>query len=232
MQAKHLTSLAQECDNSCGQRVKRRRHSTRQGHRRWCLGLELIPEAIRDRYEVAERHHACAILDSDFPNEWNDLLDALAQITLPRSQILAPGGRKSPITQAINGFFAHCGWQERAFDVRVTVDGVETLAPTHHVDYFKNGVAIETEWNNKDPFYDRDLTTFRLLFELNALHVGVVITRATELQEIFDDLGKGKSYGPSTTHMGRLSPKLNNRSAGGCPVLAFGMKMALYDPDA
>lgn len=106
-----------------------------------------------------------------------------------------------------------------------------TLAPTHHVDYFRNRVAIETEWNNKDPFYDRDLTTFRLLFDLNVLSVGIIITRASELQEIFDDLGRGKSFGPSTTHMGKLTPKLSNRASGGCPVLAFGIKKEAYDPD-
>ena len=64
------------------------------------------------------------------------------------------------------------------------------------------------EWNNKDPFYDRDLATFRLLFELNVLSVGVIITRSSELQQIFNDLGRGTSYGPSTTHMGKLRPKL------------------------
>jgi len=181
---------------------------------------------------VAERHHACAILSVDFPEEWRDILDALRQLRLPRSHILQPGGRKSPISTGINGFFSGRGWQEKSFDVRILVDGIETLAPTHHVDFFKNRVAVETEWNNKDPFYDRDLTTFRLLFEINALSVGVIITRATELQAIFDELGRGKSYGPSTTHMGRLIPKMNGRAAGGCPVLAFGMRRALYDPDA
>ena len=100
------------------------------------------------------------------------------------------------------------------------------------MDYFKNRVAIETEWNNKDPFFDRDLTTFRLLFELNVLSVGIIITRADELQEIFDGLGKGKSYGPSTTHMSKLIPKMNNRASGGCPVLALGMTGKLYDANS
>lgn len=196
------------------------------------MGLELIPRTIRDRYVIQERHHACAILRTDFPDEWNDIMAALQQLTLPKSDILTPGGRKSPISIGLNGFFAGKGWRERSFDIRITADGEETLAPTHHVDYFKNRVAIETEWNNKDPFYDRDLTTFRLLFELNVLSVGIIITRGDDLQKIFDTLGKGKSYGASTTHMSKLIPKLNNRSAGGCPVLAFGMTGALYDSTA
>ena len=56
-------------------------------------------------------------------------------------------------------------------------------------------MALELEWNNKDPFFDRDLNNFRLLFELRAIDVGVIVTRATELQAVFDQLGKGSSYG-------------------------------------
>jgi hypothetical protein len=196
------------------------------------LGIALLPGKIRRNYKVEERHHACAILKTDFPNEWKDLLDVLLQLRLPKSEILTPGGGKSPISRGINGFFAKRGWKERKFEIKVLVDGEKTLSPTHHVDYFKNRVAIETEWNNKDPFYDRDLTTFRLLFDLNVLSVGVIITRATELQRIFDKLGKGHSYGPSTTHMSKLIPKIANRASGGCPVLALGITEKLYDANS
>jgi restriction endonuclease BglII len=70
------------------------------------------------------------------------------------------------------------------------------------------------EWNNKTEFYDRDLNNFRLLNVLNVLSVGVIITRVSELQRLFDDLGKGASYGASTTHWDKLIPKVD---AGGCP---------------
>lgn len=169
------------------------------------------------------------MLKSDFPEEWKDLIDGLSRLSLPKSQILTPGGGKSPISRNIDEFFYSRGWKERSFKIQVVVDGAVTLSPTHHVDYFKNQIAIETEWNNKDPFFDRDLTTFRLLFELNVLSVGIIITRSDELQAIFDTLGKGKSYGQSTTHMSKLVPKLQNRASGGCPVLALGMRASLYD---
>jgi hypothetical protein len=193
------------------------------------MSLALIPAELREKFEVAETHHATAILHEDFSAEWDDLITLLGDFRLLRSQIMQPGGRKSPISNSINGFFYGRGWTEHTFQIEVRADGAATLAPTHHVDYFRNRVAIETEWNNKDPFYDRDLTTFRLLFDLNVLSVGVIITRASELQDIFDELGRGKSFGPSTTHMGKLTPKLNNRASGGCPVLAFGIKKLAYD---
>jgi len=112
------------------------------------------------------------------------------------------------------------------------VDGTSRASPTHSVDYFKNRVAIEMEWNNKDPFFDRDLNNFRLLHELGVISVGVIITRTDHLQDIFDELGKGKSYGPSTTHMSKLLPKIEGGGAGGCPVLVFGITKTIYDPHA
>jgi hypothetical protein len=192
--------------------------------------IDLLPVHIRDNYVVSERHHACAVLATDFPAEWSDLLDVLSSFRLRHSWVIAKGfGNKSAIARGINGAFASRGWQEKAFDVRVAVDGVTTLSPTHHVDYYKNRVAVETEWNNKDPFYDRDLTSFRLLHEYNVVSVGVIITRADELDALLRSVGKEGFGGANTTHFSMLEPRLANRVGGGCPVLAFGIKGSLYD---
>jgi restriction endonuclease BglII len=194
------------------------------------VSKDLIPEEIRRTYQIEERHHACSILKTDFPDQWTDLVDVLHEFKLRRSQVAAKGGNKSPISKGIDELFFTRGWSEKSFEIKVLADGSETLAPTHHVDYYKNRVAVETEWNNKDPFFDRDLTTFRLLFELNVLSVGIIITRADELQDLFKELGKKTAAGQSTTHMSKLIPKMYNRASGGCPVLAFGITKKKYDP--
>ena len=87
------------------------------------------------------------------------------------------------------------------------------------------------EWNNKTEFYDRDLNNFRLLKELRVLSVGVIVTRLSELQTLFNQLGKGKSYGASTTHWDQLIPKADAGGAGGCPLLLVGMGMNRYRAD-
>ena len=92
-------------------------------------------------------------------------------------------------------------------------------------------MAVEIEWNNKDPFYDRDLNNFRLLVDLRAISVGVIITRTDELQGIFKELGRGKSYGQSTTHMSRLLPRIAGGGGAGCPLLIFGITKKLYIED-
>lgn len=195
------------------------------------MALQSLPTSVTDKFEVAETHHATSILQVDFPVEWNDIVAMLEQFTLRHSQIIQPGKNRSQVAIGIDAFFFVRGWQKHTFQIEVLADGISKLAPTHEVDNFKNRIAVETEWNNKDPFYDRDLTTFRLLFELNVLSVGVIVTRARELQDIFAKLGRGSSYGNSTTHMDKLVPRLENRASGGCPVVAFGIKKSAYDPN-
>jgi hypothetical protein len=90
---------------------------------------------------------------------------------------------------------------------------------------------LEVEWNNKDPFFDRDLNNFRLLFDLRVIDVGLIITRCSDLQAIFNRLGKGKSYGNSTTHMQKLLPRIEGGGGGGCPILIFGISSKLYMED-
>lgn len=195
--------------------------------------LKLLPDEIRKGYEVYEWRHACAVLRNDFPSEYKDIVDILLNFRLNRSAILSPGGQKSKVASAIDEAFygKNPPWAEKTFSTQIVVDGVSTDSPTHNVDCYRNGVAVEIEWNNKDPFFDRDLNNFRLLFDLRVVSVGVIITRGDALQDLFDKLGRGKSYGASTTHLSKLLPRLRGGGGGGCPVLIFGITQARYVED-
>jgi len=192
------------------------------------MGIASLSEFIRSNYEVHEWKHATAILEKDFPDEWQDIIDVLTGFRLRKSYIDVPGGNKSLVADVLDKALLYRGWKEKDFQTKVVVDKHEMNSPTHKVDCYKNSIALEIEWNNKDPFFDRDLNNFRLLFELRAISVGVIITRCDELQRIFNSLGRGKSYGQATTHMGKLLPRLEGGGGGGCPVLVFGIKAALY----
>lgn len=191
----------------------------------------LLPENIKDCYEIFTFNNPLAILKSIYPSEWNDLLGLLSSFKLYKEDIIAPGGRKSPIANQLDSFLYKRGWEEQNFDIQISVNGHSENLPTHKVDCFKNRIGIEIEWNNKDPFFDRDLNNFRLLYDYNALDVGIIITRATKLQELFKLLGKGNSYGASTTHMDKLLPRIIGKGAGGCPIAAFGISDKLYVED-
>ena len=192
------------------------------------MALKQLPRFIRDHYEVHEWKHACAILSQDFPEEWRELCDVLTRFRLYKSWISVGGGNKSNLAGWIDAEFAKYGWVEKHFETSIVVDGQKSDSPTHKVDCFKNRVAFELEWNNKDPFFDRDLNNFRLLFELRAVSVGIILTRCDELQTIFNSLGRGSSYGNSTTHMGKLLPRVQGGGGAGCPLLVIGISKKLY----
>ena len=195
------------------------------------MSIEFLPQFIRDHYEIHEWRHACAILKADFHSEFEDICTVLNQFRLLKSHIAVGGGRKSKVAEAIDGELYRKGWRETNFDTKITVDGRDMESPTHAVDCYKNRIALEIEWNNKDPFFDRDLNNFRLLFDLRVISVGVIITRCDNLQEIFDSLGRGKSYGSSTTHMSKLLPRVQGGGGAGCPLLVFGIGRSLYVED-
>lgn len=195
------------------------------------MTIQSFPEFIRQNYELIEVRHATAILENDFPCEWEDIVKVLQSFRLRRKDIIVGGGRKSSIARAIDSEFYKRGWREKGFITKTIVDSTTMDSPTHKVDCYKNRVALEVEWNNKDLFFARDLNNFRLLFELRAISLGVLITRTDELQDIFNQLGRGSSFGASTTHMSKLSPRIQGGGGGGCPILAIGLKRGLYVQD-
>ncbi|MBX9748094.1 MAG: restriction endonuclease [Roseococcus sp.] len=193
--------------------------------------LHLVPDDLQRLYRVKEWRNAAGVLATACPGEWQDILDVLRGFRLLRSEVVVGGGNRSLISRRIDGAFYARGWIEKDFATAFIVDDATIQSPTHAVDCFRGGVALEVEWNNKDPFFDRDLNNFRLLFDLRAIQVGVIITRATELQDIFRAEGKGTSYGAATTHHEKLWPKLEGGGGGGCPVLTFAITPALYVDD-
>jgi hypothetical protein len=191
-----------------------------------------VPEDIREMYAVHEWRNGLAVLSAACPEEWADIQAALREFRLYASEIIKRGGNRSKIAIRIDSLLARRGWRKKKFDTKVVVDKLERQSPTHEIDMFKGGVAFETEWNNKDPFYDRDLNNFRLLFDLRVIQVGVVVTRCDELQALAVELGRDKqSYGASTTHLSKLLPRLEGGGGGGCPVVVFGIRRALFVDD-
>ena len=157
------------------------------------MALSDIPPFVAEHYEIHEWRHASAVLATDFPHEWADIMAVLTGFRLRKSHIATGGGNKSNVAAAVDSAFRARGWIEKQFDTKIVVDRGEIHSPTHKVDEYKNGVAVELEWNNKDPFFDRDLNNFRLLFDLRVISAGVIITRTDELQEIFGALGRGRN---------------------------------------
>jgi hypothetical protein len=73
-------------------------------------------------------------------------------------------------------------------------------------------------------------------YDLRVADLGIIVTRAVSLmghlQHDLFQLGRETAgTGSSTTHFGKLEPRIVGGGAGGCPVLVFAMTPELYLDD-
>jgi hypothetical protein len=131
-------------------------------------------------FEVQCESHAAAILEKDFPT-------ALEELAIPIHEIIGSGGGETKGTQRMRHAFNKVGWKKSVFEIRKIINGVEREATSHEIDHVKEfggyKIALEIEWNNKDPFFDRDMENFKRLHAEGAISVGVIVTRGSSLHE-------------------------------------------------
>jgi hypothetical protein len=147
----------------------------------------MLEALITAAFQVDFRSHAKAILELDFPEVAGQLEDVLLSSTIPIEEIIGSGGGETKGTQRLRNALKGLGWSKHNFIVQRTIDGVPREAQSHEVDHiraFESGtVALEIEWNNKDPFFDRDLENFKRLHSDGAISLGIIITRGAALQD-------------------------------------------------
>lgn len=212
-----------------------------------------IPDRIYNKFDFQSYNNALEILAYAFPNEWKDITDTLDQFVILREDLSASGGSETNIPSKIDAILLARKWKnvlinasldikiyERIIDMKQyeKYPSRESMIPefmSGHVDYLNGRVGVYLEWNKKDLAFDKTLSDIRQLYECGILSVAVVITRGEDLNEAFKEItdkdGKAvfRKYGSSSTWMGRLIPRLNTREAGGCPVLAVGIKKACIE---
>lgn len=147
---------------------------------------------LRDAgFDVLALHHAEAILEHDMPEAIGELEDVFLALEIPVEEIVGGGGGEAPFTQRCRHKLAELGWNKSNVTVRKCVafgdDERETQSLSHEIDHVKafGGwvFALEIEWNNKDPFYDRDLESFKRLHAEGAISIGAIVTRGLSLQD-------------------------------------------------
>jgi hypothetical protein len=143
-------------------------------------------------FDLHFESHAAAILEVDFPQALIDLESVLTNVAVPVDEIIGSGGGETKGTQRMRRALRDLGWKKHNFEIKKTVDGADRESISHEIDHVKEFegnpesnkvVALEIEWNNKDPFFDRDLENFKRLHAEGAISVGIVVTRGTTLHE-------------------------------------------------
>lgn len=142
-------------------------------------------------YEIRFLSHAEAVLTVDFPDALEELQSVLLGLTIPIEEIIGSGGGETKGTQRLRRGLVALDWLTRYFTIDKTINGVPRESVTHKMDHVReigsrdgtpSVIALEIEWNNKDPFFDRDLENFKRLHAEGAISVGVVVTRGSTLQ--------------------------------------------------
>jgi len=221
-----------------------------------------IPVDLHKKYEFFSYKNAVVILSETRADEWAEIVDALRAFTLTTRVIRSAGGNESEVPKRVNALLRPKGWHETIVrgdlhirllwkePVRTTKGGKvvfeqrdskqvrEGFLDGHKIDYVKNKVAFDLEWNSKDQTFDRDLYAFNAFYQAGAIDAAVLMTRSKELNDVFRALGTtvdkdgndvagsklASKYGASTTWMGKLLYRLNAGRNGGCPVLAIGIR--------
>jgi len=211
---------------------------------------QLLPKDLTKKYVFYDHNHAGLVFMTYHIEEYNELCSTLRDYEVTIDDLTTLGGSESSLPKKFsNLMMSNNGWADEVtlksiINVQVTkrkenvthiIDEFEKEHGTHKLDFFKNRIGIDYEWNSKDQTFDRDLYAFRTFHELGIIDLGIIVTRDYKMQDFLVNSsltyksadGSSKllkhKYGASTTWMGKLLPRLEAGRSGGCPILVVGM---------
>ena len=216
---------------------------------------DYVDNDLLEKYDFYCYNHALEIVTQAFADEWAEIVDCLRKLEITTADLREAGGNETNIPKKFDDVLYPYGWREirisgdlhvKSFPRQSERRGRFSSEPFeekvfegyidgHNIDFIKDRVAFDLEWNSKDQTFDRDLLAMRTYYDCDIISVGIIITRAEELNDVFrtiydydprDRRWKPilRKYGASTTWMGKLLPRLDSRRNGGCPVLAIGIR--------
>lgn len=159
--------------------------------------MPLFSTLTEKGFQVEFHAHAEAILAADFPEAVAELEYVLLAASIPIEEIIAGGGGETKNTQRLRKGLVAVGWETTTFTIEKVINGIRREAISHKMDHVRHVpqpdgssgvVALEIEWNNKDPFFDRDLENFKRLHAEGAISVGIIVTRGRSLHDNMLDL--------------------------------------------
>lgn len=144
-------------------------------------------------WDIQSLNFADIILESEFPEQTDILLDTLLQTNFDIEQsIIKSGGGLATQTQALASRFNEIGKKNvvkifREIVFTGTFRNISSEDSSHEIDHLCQNsenqfLAIEIEWNNKDEFYDRDFQSLKRLYEAHIIEAGIIVTRGTSLE--------------------------------------------------
>lgn len=156
-------------------------------------------------YDFISAFGGYSIIKNEHPLVYKNILKVIKAFAIQDSEILAPGGNESVITQRLKKEFLNLKWHVEViahklnhFEVQQGKDIIKDYAGkpfkivsealSHKMDAFHNdkygNVALEIEWNTRKEFLERDITAFQSLYENGYIDAAIVIIKDEELQKV------------------------------------------------
>lgn len=160
------------------------------------------------RTRVESHQYAETVLEGEFREEWEQLLDVLGTLDVPlrplspytltgrpkspKRQSRVIGGRRAsalmPVDQAvmnrqIRAALARLGWTPEPY-ILIDREG-RPIDSRLRGDFEKSGVFVEVEFGNVASYY-RDLFKFHIAGTTGAARVGVIVVATDALARLFD----------------------------------------------
>lgn len=158
-------------------------------------------------YDIVSTYHAESLLDVEFKEAHDQIELVMLEFSISAAELVAGGGGETEFTQRLRRALADKGWDKQNLLVekrllkfvgkigsdsyeKQSEDTIQSLS--HEIDHVKSfqagTILLEIEWNNKDPFFDRDLENFKRLHGDGAASMGIIITRGASLQNDMVDI--------------------------------------------
>ena len=216
----------------------------------------VLPMEFLERFTVHSYRNAVRVLSTAATDDFRELIETLLTFEIPTQHMVEKGGNKTKIALAMEHLLHPKGWLETRirgdmlietttqvpntrtkspkFDKKIDLYRIRNFIDGHKIDFIKNRVAFDLEWNSKDQTFDRDLYAMRAFYEAGIIDAGVLITRDSNMGPLFSEISSrvnidrfASKYGASTTWMGKLLYRLDAGRGGGCPILAVGITPAV-----
>ena len=166
---------------------------------------EWIAPELLEKFEFRNYNHALEIITQAFPEEWREIEECLRQLRITTDDLREAGGNETNIPKKFDDVLYPYGWREirisgdlhiKFFPRQAEQRGRFSSEPFeekvipgyidgHNIDFLKNRIAFDLEWNSKDQTFDRDLLAMRTYYDCDIVSAGIIITRSAELNEVF-----------------------------------------------
>ena len=152
---------------------------------------DYIEQALLEKYEFYSYNHALEILTSAYPEEWSEIVACLRKLQITTQDLREAGGNETRIPKKFDDALYPHAWREirisgdlhikrfprqadqrgrfaaEPFEERV----IEGYIDGHNIDFLKNRIAFDLEWNSKDQTFDRDLLAMRTYHECDIISI-------------------------------------------------------------